>query len=356
MVRPHLISIVLVAAITFLAAPRAIHARQAPPVTQLIGDLSSPNATVRATAACYLGRLGAAEVRQARELLLGLLNDGIDVDAQLCRDQGGRWNQSEWEESSPGREAAIALEELGSEVLDPLVQILEGGSSVGRENSAFALGLLESGGAVGSLVSALEADPVATVRSRAAWALGLIESASAVPALAGAAGDESAEVRAQAAWALGMIESAEGVPPLLRALTDPSANVRRQAAWGLGMIESASAVDGLGSALRDSDPNVREQAAWALGMIESSRGVEGLIPLLDDPAAAVRRQTAWALGMIEDPAAVNALVQALDDPDPGVREEAMWALGMVLRSAGFDQIDRQELSEALQQAVRLQRP
>ena len=354
-------------------------------VDDLVRQLGSESATDRAMAACHLGRMDARAVSRARDRLLALLVDGTEVEGPLCRERGERWRQR-WEEpTSPGREAALALEELGSDVLDPLLRILRGPDGDGREHAALALGLVESFRAVDPLVRTMSDDDVARVRARAAWALGLIEasapvealirvlredsstevreqaawalgmieSGTAVVGLADAIRDGDAGVREQAAWALGMIESATGTEALLPALEDDVAGVREQAAWALGMIESSDAVEGLVRALREDDSaDVREQAAWALGMIESSDAVEGLVRALREyDSADVREQAAWALGMIEDVAALPALLDAVEDEDPEVREQVMWALSMVVDSSGMDGIDRGELADALRRAL-----
>jgi hypothetical protein len=290
-------------------------------VEVLIGQLGSSSATERATAACQLGRMRTSDIALAREELLALLTDGTQVEGRLCWEGRGSSNGGRFYESSPGREAAIALEELGTDVFEPLVAILQAPDAVGRENAALALGMIESTRALDPLGVALRGDAVPEVRARAAWAMGMIESAQGVPDLAAALEDPTAEVREQAAWALGMIESGDGVAPLLEALGDPSEEVREQAAWGLGMIESRGAI-------------------------------EGLIPvLLDDPSPEVREQAAWALGMIEDPAAAEALMQALEDEDPEVQEEAMWALGMVMSQSDFEEIDRRALADAVRRML-----
>lgn len=351
-------------------------------VDELIRGLEAADAHARATAACELERLGSAAVRRAMPQLLDLLSDGTPVEGRLCRDGYG-WRRGWHDDSSPGREAAVALEEAGVEALDPLLEVLGGPSAVGRENAALALGLLESSEAVPALERTLRGDDAPLVRERAAWALGMIEDARSVPALVAAADDAEAGIRERAAWALGMIESDDGVEALLRLIGDPEPKVREQAAWALGMIESVEGVEGLRGAADDGSADVREQAAWALGMIESPRGVEPLVRLLrdevphvrkqaawglgmiEDPAAVdpliaalgsdadaeVREQAAWALGMIEDPRAVDALGDAIEDEDEDVREQAMWALGMVVSEAGIETVDTRELARSLRRSL-----
>lgn len=284
----------------------------------LITGLRSSDAHDRAMAACRIGRMRRTDVSAARDALIGLLGDGAPVESRLCRE---RDNWSDERQSSPGREAAIALERVGPSAIDPLIAVLEGNDGLAREHAAFALGLIEDERAVGPLSAALR-DEIVGVRSRAAWGLGMIESAAAVPSLAEALRDSAARVREQAAWALGMIEDSSGVDDLVGALRDEDADVREQAAWALGMIEDSGGVAGLLDALRDEDADVREQAAWALGMIEDGRAVEGLIAAVEDADAGVRKQALWAL------------MQCIDEIDDVDYEKLAETLRRVLRGGG----------------------
>ena len=292
----------------------------------LIRQLGSNDATERAMAACQIGRMRSSDVRPAMDTLLALLGDDTPVDGKLCR-EGEDWGDR-WKESSPGREAAIALEEVGRAAVEPLIAKLEDDNPAARKNAAFALGLIEDDRAVDPLIRTLR-DGVADVRARSAWSLGMIEDARAVEPLVSVLDDASAEVREDAAWALGMIEDSRAVTGLSRALEDREPEVREQAAWALGMIEAESGVAALTGAVEDPDADVREQVVWALGMIEAESAVPALTRALDDDVADVREQAAWALGMIEAASAVPGLGRALEDEVPDVREQAAWALGMI---------------------------
>jgi HEAT repeat protein len=287
----------------------------------LIEQLGAPAARDRAMAACRIGRMRNRDVSAARDALLALLGDGEPVERRLCRERGN-WIGDRDEDSSPGREAAIALERVGSPALDPLIGILGGDREPGGDN--------------------------AVAREHAAMALGLIEERRAVAPLVTALDDEVEGVRARSAWALGMIEDSAAVEPLGDAITDASARVRSQAAWALGMIEAAAAVPALSAALGDEAVEVREEAAWALGMIEASSAVPGLTSALQDESADVREQAAWALGMIEDSAAVDALLDALEDEDNEVRKQAIWAL---MRCIDEDTADYEQLAAKLRRAL-----
>lgn len=377
--RPHPI---VVAAVSLLVTFGCTAPAAAQNVDALVRALDSAGAHERAMAACELGELGSTAVRRAMPRLLTLLADDATVEGRLCRDGYG-WRRGWHDDSSPGREAAIALDEVGSEALQPLIDVLSEGTPAARDNAGLALGLIEDSRALPALEQRLRTDDQARVRERSAWALGMIEDSGAVETLTRARSDDNVRVREQVAWALGMIESADGVDALGHLIRDDAAEVRGQAAWGLGMIESARGIEPLGAAARDESPKVRSQVAWALGMIESARGVDPLLRLLDDPEPSVRKQAAWGLGMIEDAAAVDGLVQALatdvsasvreqaawalgmiedpraagplsdalEDEDEDVRDQAIWALGMVVQNADIESIDTSELARRLRKSL-----
>ena len=302
----HFIRPAAVVALAALSLPGLAQDRDA---GERIAALSSPDPLARATAACEFGRMRPADVRPAGEALLALIGDDTPVESRLCRDWDNGFGRDET--SSPGREAAMALEELGTDVLPELTALLEDSRPAAREQAALALGLIESDRSIEPLARVL-GDSDARVRSRAAWGLGMIESAGAVEGLAASAADPDSGVREQVAWALGMIESAAGVTSLQPLLRDEDAAVRQQAAWALGMIESADAVESLIQTLADPEPRVREQVAWALGMIESARAAEAIADALEDETdGRVRRQLIWALGRVIDNAGLEMEPSAL---------------------------------------------
>ncbi len=287
---------------------------------RVLAELGSGHAVIRATAACRVAEMGsgvAGEQPSLMEALVALLGDDTEVEGRLCRDHDSWWD-GRARASSPGREAAMALERFGKRALTPVVEVLRGTDDVAREHAAFALGILEDSTAIPALAEALEREP-ALVRARAAWSLGLIEDRGAVTIL-------------------------------VRAATDPDAEVREETAWALGMIEDASGVEPLTTLISDENPSVRQQAAWALGMIEDRRGVAPLIVALKDESPDVRREAAWGLGMIEDGTALDALVDALDDPEARVRKQVVWAISQVIADADTSKLDTDALAASLEKA------
>lgn len=299
-----------------------------------ITALSSSEAVERAMAACELGRMRAGDVLPARDALLALIGDNSPVESKLCRDWES-WQLRD-DASSPGREAAMALKWLGTDVLPQLIELLHDSRIAAREQAAFALGLIESEMAVEPLALVL-GDAEARVRSRAAWSLGMIESVRGVEPLTLVLRDDpEAEVRKQAAWALGTIKAVRGVEGLAAGATDGDPHVRKQVAWAVGMIKSAGGIAPLQRLLRDDDDAVRAQAAWAMGMINDIGAVESLVQALTDRSTHVREQVAWALGMIESMSAAEAIADALErETDQRVRRQLIWALTRVIDSANL---------------------
>jgi HEAT repeat protein len=300
------------------AAQPTLPRHQAPAVPDAIRGfvdrLYSPDPRERAEAACQIGHQHA-KAASAIPILLSMLSDDVSVSAIECtmspwlgRSLATTADARKWSETSPAKEAAEALGDIGNASVPGLLQAL--GSSNWKIRKFAAVGLGE--------VSQI------------------LDRTQVIAALASHLTDVHPDVRERSAWALGEIEDAAAVEPLLNALNDGEARVRVRAAWALGEIESPSAVNGLLTALNDSDGSVREKSVWALGEIQSPSAVDGLVPLLKDSHATIRRLAAWALGEIQHPGAVGGLVSALQDDDWQVRKTAAWALGEIDDRAAID--------------------
>ena len=314
-------------------------------IRSFVDRLYSPDPKERAEAACQIGRRHA-EAASAIPILLSMLSDDVPVPALEC--EMSSWlrrtlpsspDGRKWMETSPAKEAAEALGDIGNAAVPGLLQSLAHVDWKVRAFAALGLGevdqILERGQVIDALGNRLS-DGHPDVRDRSAWALGEIEDATAVEPLLKALHDGDVRVRARAAWALGEIEHPSAVSGLLAAMADTEAAVREKSAWALGEIESDLAVDGLLRLLSDTNPKVRRQVVWALGEIESPAAVPGLVQTLTDSDVEVRRQSAWALGEIEHATGVDSLVLALKDSDWQVRRTAAWALGEIEDPAAID--------------------
>jgi HEAT repeat protein len=316
-------------------------------IRPLVTRLYSADPKERAEAACQIGRRHAAGA-SAIPVLLSMLSDDVTVPALEC--EMSPWlrrtlptspDARKWAETSPAKEAAEALGDIGNAAVPGLLQALVHSDWKVRKFAAYGLGevdrIVDLAGVVGALAGRLT-DVHPDVRDRSAWALGEIEDVTAVEPLLKTLNDADARVRARVAWALGEIEHPSAVNGLVRALNDSDAAVREKLVWALGEIESDLAIDGLVPLLADADAKVRRQAAWALGEIESPAAVPALLQTLGDPDVEVRRQSAWALGEIEHGSAVGGLVRALRDDDWNVRKTAAWALGEIENLSAIDEL------------------
>lgn len=141
-------------------------------VTSLIDQLQSPVPEARAPVACALRERRSA-AQPAVPQLIALLEDDTPVDSATCH--AGEWGMSlDRRPTSPGREAARALAQIGAGSFEPLVGALERGGPAGRKHAALALGSLD-GRAAEALTGALT-DRDARVRRHVAWALGNVIS------------------------------------------------------------------------------------------------------------------------------------------------------------------------------------
>jgi HEAT repeat protein len=283
-------------------------------IRAFVERLYSADPRERAEAACQLGRRHA-DAASAIPILLSILSDDVTVPALECemspwlrRTIPTRPEARKWMETSPAKEAAEALGDIGNAAVPGLLQALAHSDWKTRKFAAVGLGEVDH----------------------------IVELGKVIDALGVRLSDSHPDVRDRSAWALGEIEDVSAVEPLLKALHDSDARVRARVAWALGEIEDPSAVNGLVAALGDSDPAVREKAVSALGEIESDTAVAGLLPLLTDADAKVRRQAAWALGEIEDPSALDDLRAAGNDANPEVRR----AIAQALRELGERRLKR----------------
>ena len=356
---------------TDLAAQPTLPRSRAPQlpasIRSFVDRLYSADPRDRAEAACEIGRRHT-DAASAIPILLSMLSDDVAVSALEC--EMTPWlrraivtspDAQRWSETSPAKEAADTLGEIGEAAVPGLLQALGHADWKTRKFAAYGLGEAEPISNRAKVVEALgncldDAHP--EVRDRSAWALGEIEDPAAVPGLTRALRDADAKVRATVAWALGEIEDPSAVSGLIESLKDAEVTVRQKVVWALGEIESGTAVDALVGVLTDPDAGIRRHAAWALGEIEDARAVAGLTKLLADPDATVRKQAAWALGEIEDGSAVVPLTQALKDADWQVRKTVAWALGEIEDPSAIDalraaeQDTNSEVRRAVSQALR----
>jgi len=208
-----------------------------------------------------------------------------------------------------------------------LLQLLQVGDSVQRQQAAIALSHMQDGRIIGGLLAALD-DPDSTVRANAAAGLGLNEVSDAVePLITLLRSDDEDIVRERAATALAQIGDPRAIDPLIDALDDSGTWIRNRVAYVLGASKDPRAVEPLLELLNHEDDSTQGVAAWALGAIGDDRAFDPLLGLLRDPNPSVRGNAAWALGEFADERAIDPLLNQLTDEAPQVRAKCAWALG-----------------------------
>ncbi len=181
--------------------------------------------------------------------------------------------------------------------------------------------------AVNPLIDLLK-DPDPSLRQIAAAVLGRIGSDRAVDALIESLKDDNSNIRWEAAGALGQIKAEKAVEPLITRLKDESAPVVYQTATALGRIRSLKALDPLIAALNVTNNWNRKAVVTALGDLGAEKAVDPLLFILeeDDLSVEVKREIMVTFLKIGSKKTMNALREALGDEDPEVRIYAQEAL------------------------------
>ncbi len=197
-----------------------------------------------------------------------------------------------------------ALERIGEQAVDPLMDLLK--------------------------------DPDPSLRQIAAAVLGRIGSERAVDALIESLTDNNSNIRWEATGALGQIRAEKAVDPLITMLKDESAPVVYQASTALGRIGSPKALDPLIAALDVTNNWTRKAVVTALGDLGSEKAVDPLLLILEeeDLNVVVKREIMVTFLKIGSKKTLGALRKGLEDGDPEVRlyaKEALKRLGTDLK-------------------------
>jgi HEAT repeat protein len=180
-----------------------------------------------------------------------------------------------------------------------------------RAEAAHALGLIQCGTAVHSLIAALD-DPYEEVRAAAVEALGFIADPIAIPALIVRLRDQSRHQRVRLVQALQQCGSA--VESHLLEHGRANDEDLESVADLLGNIEAAGALEQLLEWCRHDRATVRVAAVRAIGTIGADeRAYYHLLRGLNDDVADVRAAAAWALGRSGRQEAARYLAPRLHD-------------------------------------------
>ncbi len=246
------------------------------------------------------------------------------------------------------RRAALAAGRIAaSELVPPLVELMNDQEVEVRRMAAFALGLAKSPLAVERLLASL-GDADSQVRGRAAEALGGIGDARAALPLAKFVVDSLPKTIARVAvrgddpgnaatpWgeqrlALVALARLKDVQAARLALLD-GARPRFDwwaATWVAMRLESPELKPVLLAAAASDEALQRGLAARGLGALGDPQAIPVLLPLVGDPDETVAMQALRALGAIADPRGAFAAAAALDAPSDVVRREALRTLSLL---------------------------
>ena len=180
-------------------------------------------------AASYLGDFGKHTSQKTIEVLIALLKDGNQNVRDHAADSLGRIA------GTPELKDTVIKQSL-----QPLVNLLKSGESLGAASAAKVLGQFGDSSAVDDLIRVME------INSK--WW----------------------QIRKNAAIALGLIGDKRAVKPLVNALKDRfSPDIRISAAESLARLRDASAIDQLKILEADDNINVRIAVKTAINILKS---------------------------------------------------------------------------------------
>jgi len=277
-----------------------------------IAKLQSPNSKTRRVVAEALGRVK----KDKNEVITPLISVLSDPDDDVYQ------------------AAFHSLVKIGEEAVLPLIESFQGHNPITRYCAVSFFDFVRDLRAINPIISLLNNDENANVRSWAAAILGDLPVNNQVEALINALKDKDEIVRASAAISLGNLHAEQAVQPLIEALQDEVADVRGHAAHALGSCGSnEEIVEPLIPLLKDENDGVRLWTAYALRYHGDSRAVDPLIGKLEDESYRVRGAAAEALGTFRDiegiERTIKPLLRALHDEVSDVTYLAAEALGKI---------------------------
>lgn len=239
-----------------------------------------------------------------------MVDDGNNALAQEMKLTPELLDQLNSADATVRASVARALGLLGdAAAIQPLMDRLNDDDILVGDRVVEALAQFNDPQVAPALMNLLNSDQEAA-RARAAYGLGLLKHEAATDLLAERLRTDTAMVARRAAEALANI----GTPAALTALTVPLADAEMTPARHAAMagLEQAGveATDALVAALGSQNPTQRSHAAEMLGWVRSPGSVNALAAALEDDSAEVRAQAAWALGEIGTADAQTALAAA----------------------------------------------
>ena len=284
-------------------------------IASLETQLHSPNSDVRCVAARRLASKGPA-AKSALPALRSMLDNTICVDSGEYAD-----------------DTTADIEKIGG--IDPLIDVMRNGSSIGRGAAAWHLrnSIARHADRATDLKQAFAAGLKSNddlVRQASVEGLGVLGPKAAgdlLPELQRLVDDPSAQVRSSVVKTIGMMSS---VGDLREVLANPDQQIRSEAIQELASARyGAAAIPALESALNDRSAPNASQAATALGNL----GRQALPALGSLERAGLHSADPWtrmaaihALKQI-GPEGLPTIEKAVQDDDVHVRDHAIALLG-----------------------------
>ncbi len=271
--------------------------------------------------------LGARAERQNAAVFLG----------RLClKDPGSRpwfWTMLEALQAEPVAEVRTQIVRALGQLHDPRLRMalreqLDDQDPAVRCETARVLGHQADRGAVTALAGCLD-DPESSVRVAVIRALGRIGDAHSLHSLRQALADPAPEVHREALVSLAHLRDPRVGPALCRLLQAADAKTRLRALDSIGRLRPTDAGDALAACLDDAAVLVRARALRVLAALHPARARAEIAARKPDAASAVRLASAVVLA--EDPQSevVPLLEALLRDGDGRVRARAIEGLGQV---------------------------
>ncbi|HET9454899.1 MAG TPA: HEAT repeat domain-containing protein [Gemmatimonadaceae bacterium] len=279
-------------------------------------------------------RVGRAAPEEAPKVLIKALAKAREEDAEAIAVVLG-WLKGEGIDEAlagllarEGIRARVAdvLSRRGLPAVEPLLQVVRGGTAEMKQAAAVALGRIGSDRAVHDLTRLLGGEPELAIA--AAGALGAIGDRGAFEKLLALLGHPHAMVRQAVVSAINSIGHRDTEWAVASRLADPSPYAREAAVRISGYFGFQTALAPMIDLARDPEEAVRRAAIEHLANFEDVRAADAVhFALEHDPAVSVRCAAVRALGQVETRAAFDALLRACTDPVIWVRYFAVRTIG-----------------------------
>ncbi|MDH4163981.1 MAG: HEAT repeat domain-containing protein [Nitrospirota bacterium] len=217
--------------------------------------------------------------------------------------------------------AGYKLQQIGEQVVDPLIACLRSPDPRTRQAAATILGNMKAAKAETPLLKLLK-DNDPTVRGAAASALGSFKNMRILEACLPLLQDRDESVRASVLEGLNKMAYPWLVEEFISATTDRSAKVRLKAVTILKELHDLRIVRTFQRTLKDPDPEVRERSLWGLySRASREQESEAGASLINDPSQKVRLAAVGVLARnLHSAVGMKAGLTALGDGDPEVRK------------------------------------